>query len=911
LHIPAQTGEHAAVRARIISALALAVLVAAFSASVRLDAAADTVADLGARPGLTPDGLGVVWALLTAATAGLAAGVLVAAVRRTGARRLAWTGGASIAAWVVWQVLGIVTVGGTEIGALRTWAFAATVVAALVALVAAARVLPGSALGAWATGRSVVRIQLLLLGLLFLFVFRFPFVSDQLADVLRAWGDGPWSRAVAGVGAALLLGAVIRTSAARLLLPETGRETLAGAPPAPDWRLRAAAGAGVLAAAGVLWTWLDVQPLATILALAALLVLLSVRAGQAGATRAGDADRIPLRRLAGVLGVVPVAILLVGLAAALTDSLLLPGAGTSGTAWLAVITALAIVLLAVVAVRALDVDADVRDNPAPGRLWRERGAAAAGGLVVGALFAAAPGLAALALLGGALVFAVRAFAFTSRGGIVLYAAFGTGLGVAVAVYAEPLEATRGAGAFGLVFAALALVLALLHQAASAAARREPVARVEGWPQRVPVVLPLLVWGVVAWATMPATLHQARTVAAPDPVGTQLADEVDAWLGGTPRGRTVPMLLVAASGGGAKAAYWTDLVVDCLAGRGVPAPRHGDECEGSSARLDRLFLTSSVSGGSVGVHHLLTRWDDVRAGRPWVHDAQRDEVLSPPVGWGLFHDLPAFLLGLHLDPSTCATRLGCDVDADRALIQEAAIGASDTPLREQDGPLAVFNAAAAGRRVLLSRAALAPNVDCPGGNGAVDGRDALDDADVALGTAAILSARFPGVSPAGRLGTEQPAVPGLCATDQTQAALDLRDGGYVENSGVLTIVDLLPAIRAAAEARGHDVWPIVVSADDDVPKVTGDDEFRGGPFGFGEPARRTVRARNRLKHCELPGASYVRVSPPAHVGAQAATGWEVSALSRRGDLVAGLAAQRDTLDAVRAALDGDITALPRC
>ncbi len=129
-----------------------------------------------------------------------------------------------------------------------------------------------------------------------------------------------------------------------------------------------------------------------------------------------------------------------------------------------------------------------------------------------------------------------------------------------------------------------------------------------------------------------------------------------------------MVVVAASGGGAKAAYWTGLVVDCLFGGGPPTAA-AKECPPPQERdlYGRLFLTSSVSGGSIGVYHML---QDRQRSDDWVDTSNGREVLSPVLGWGVFHDLPALMLGMLTDPRDCDGGWSCRRGADRALVQEA-------------------------------------------------------------------------------------------------------------------------------------------------------------------------------------------------------------------------------------------------
>jgi hypothetical protein len=187
-------------------------------------------------------------------------------------------------------------------------------------------------------------------------------------------------------------------------------------------------------------------------------------------------------------------------------------------------------------------------------------------------------------------------------------------------------------------------------------------------------------------------------------------------------------------------------------------------------------------------------------------------------------------------------------------------------------------------------------------------------DVTLANAASLSARFPVLEPPGRLGTAPEATRGGCGMPTDEAA-KIRDGGTYENSGMMTLVDLLGPIQRAIDSWRRDtessveVRPIVVSIDDDVQGVNGDEAYEKRLFGLlGESAsnKRTIDARNRIKSCEFKGISYLRISPEPHVGAQAATGWEVSQTSRQEDLVESLRAGNDAwskVKSLRRMLDG--------
>jgi hypothetical protein len=805
-----------------------------------------------------------------------------------------------------------------------------------------------------------VGVQLLLLALLAVVVFLVPITAAQVSDVLRAWGDKPLSRAATGVAGALLLGAVCRASATRLLVPVqwADRWTAGG------WRIALPAAALVALAFGLLHLW----P-----ALVMVLVIVAVGAATRWSPpqQPDDALGSRLRRLAGTLGVVPLAIVFAGLSSALVDTLLLPSSLTDADLGLLTTTLVVGLALAVLAAYA--------HPPADWDPLRWKSAAR---WYVGPIGLSGCILAFLAGSGGTvgdvasvlLALGAAALAFwvlPDRAAPRFWGAGGAALGMIAAVYADPIGAPRALGTLGVALLGIAGMLVLLHLAAAASARRVPrgVFRQPWLPKHVPLVTLLIVWGVAAWIINDKaneTVHQARTVSAtsaPGPIDDAVAQWLDREATGSPD--QVPMLLVAASGGGAKAAYWTDLVLDCVFGEGAPASGEGGECDPpqGSDRLARLFLTSSVSGGSVGVYHLVRHR---RRAQAWVDAAAGPEVLSPAVAWGLLHDLPAFMIGMHNDPRRCVDGSSCRRHADRALVQEAAVanfengivppkGGGLLEARADGAPVTVFNGALDGAdgRVLLSPLSLAPprsrNPVCrtpwtgEPAAGSVDGHDMLNVQreqlpqqrprrfvpvppynDVPFVTAALLSARFPIVSPAARLGDTKPRgkVRG-CDMPATLPPVQIRDGGYVENSGVLTIVDLLPALDRAVQQwktsndkEDLDVPFIVVSIDDDPAVIGGDPELEEAPrdsLGISKragPGYLTRMSRDRLESCQHPNVHYVRISPAPHTGAQAATGWELSRTTREEDLAAALAdGQRagEAVQKLRDALEGGLSA----
>lgn len=988
--------------------LGLALLVVVVTVAERFDRARATLDTFGEEE-VTKGSLALSWYVL--AVAGLLVGWWAGRAFMRAARQLAgddetakgrlpvlrWLIGLDVGAWALWQLTGAAMVGGADVfdGVHTPLHFVAIALAAG-AIGWAGGAVSGDATEAWRRG-SVVRFQLILLATLLATVLFLPIMSEQCLDVLRAWGNGLYTRAAAGIAGALLLGAVCRASATRLLLPGstdgfparklldrvtgwlqrlTGRVTTKGrlGRAVLPWALPTVVVAGALVASG--------HKLAAGVLVAAFVVVVATVWAEPTALAKAPADEADerkraerktaerlraesLRRLAGTLGVFPMLILLAGIWSAAADSYLLPDAGVGTDPSLFVWAGVIFVLFAALS-------ADAQTEVEEKKSWVILGVLV--GLTLIATLTTGvgsdPGDAAdvvavsLLLIVGVAVASRRVL--NDGGAAELWIAGAAVIGTAVAVYSQPVVATRALGTFGLTFVGAAGLLLALHAAGTLGARRSFRSN-PSWlarpplPERVPVVTLIAVWVGIAVVMAPDTTHQVPTVetsAKPRPLAEEVADWLDREAK-TPIGEGtdayVPMLLLAGSGGGSKAAYWTDLVVDCMLGDGTPDDE-SDECANNSraaarAGYGRVFMTSSVSGGSVGIRHMVRNSEDLIAGNEWVKRTAGLEALSPVAGWGLFHDLPAFMLGADLDPAKCKPGEGraCRRHADRALVQEAAVvngkhaqldDPRDAGLLAQPGPLTVFNSAedGAARRILLSRAQLGPPPPlrgCPASYGleepvktAIDAHDVIGpEQDIPLSAAALVSARFPVVEPPARLGTSDEKRRKGCAPPEHLSPTVARDGGYIENSGVLLLVESLAAVkRAISDWRGEaglsddekrsrvevDVRLIIVSIDDDPPTSPKNEleSGRRGAFGIGRqagPAFLTAQARATAKSCTVPGVSYFRISPPPRIGAKAATGWEISETTRRKDLAQALkeGPSRLRVETLRSILAGDM------
>jgi hypothetical protein len=466
-------------------------------------------------------------------------------------------------------------------------------------------------------------------------------------------------------------------------------------------------------------------------------------------------------------------------------------------------------------------------------------------------------------------------------------ALGGGIAVFLAVHLEPLRAGQKLGVFTLAFVGLALALPFLHLAVRATLRLRPP-KLLWWfgMSQVPVLTLLLLWWIVvgvAQTSIPkfATLHDARLVEreigagrhAPPDLARAFRDWVanqDDIVDETGSDEPVPLVLVAAHGGGIRAAYWTAVALDCVVGYSADGVTQEDLNssdadeqrqlrEGACAKTrrsdaqqatveKRIFLASGVSGGAVGLYayaRQLLGTGTLGTAEPgesdwWVDGRLAADFAAPAIGWALFHDIPNRILGLH--PKTggrCGAKLnGVCLEQDRAAVLEQTFDAEWTPadppearirrvydLRSsRDGPLrtkarrvpllAMNSTLTGGKtRAVTSAADLGAwpvaDADSPGTGddtlplaGTIEIRDALCvSQDLRLSTAALLAARFPYVTPSGR-------VPDGCAADGEPAPMDADsvcagpadcdgnyvDGGYTDNSGLATIVGIWPSLR---------------------------------------------------------------------------------------------------------------------
>jgi hypothetical protein len=289
-------------------------------------------------------------------------------------------------------------------------------------------------------------------------------------------------------------------------------------------------------------------------------------------------------------------------------------------------------------------------------------------------------------------------------------------------------------------------------------------------------LPLLLF-LAAWVVLISPFndnHQVTTLRKPVAARMDLHHRFHDWLCALTKTEENPTVyFVATEGGGIRAAYWTAGLLG----------RIEDEHPGFA---NHTFAISSVSGGSLGAGvfaaALADRSEHLGTGKPLGETARGvlgHDFLSPTVAKLLYPDLLARFIPWRIpffDRATAveevwARRWKETTGTDRF---RQAFTSLWTEPGAHNVPLVLLNAAwvEGGNRFLI-----APT---PGGALFEDARDGLSviGEELSLATSVHLSARFPYVSPA--------------ATVQQDGRTwgHVVDGGYFENSGAATALDVL-------------------------------------------------------------------------------------------------------------------------
>lgn len=357
-------------------------------------------------------------------------------------------------------------------------------------------------------------------------------------------------------------------------------------------------------------------------------------------------------------------------------------------------------------------------------------------------------------------------------------------------------------------------------------------------RRLPVVLSLVAWGLASHLFAERGYHDLQTSGRlPDAPQLTVTTGFDRWrtanLGDAVETdepaetrRAVPMIFVAAAGGGLKAATFTAAALDEIFG-----------AEPGSDPWPRVFAASGASGGSVGIASVAAaRASGAAATDDWVARSLGNDLLSPELAWQVFVEVPnAFA---NFDPGLdrgeilqetwrrqfAAEAGGGDTDPGAApYYRDRSAGPWDGPLLFLSGTNLID-----GCRVNISAVRSSEHVphdphrdtNGPSSEGPCDDRrsegepstlaasrdlvDYLCGDNIDLATAAFLSARFPVVSATGttKCADGEPA---------TNDALSIGDAGYRDNSGASSVMDvwreLEPLVTRFNDAHTTCIVPI--------------------------------------------------------------------------------------------------------
>jgi hypothetical protein len=424
-------------------------------------------------------------------------------------------------------------------------------------------------------------------------------------------------------------------------------------------------------------------------------------------------------------------------------------------------------------------------------------------------------------------------------------------------------------------------------------------------------------------------------------------------------KSVPLVLVATSGGGIRSAFWTALTLDCVVnGRkaretsATASPE--DPCSGSGHATSPadIFLATGISGGSLG----LVEWDTHTieavtastgtATDDWVQERLGKDFVAPTVAQGLFVEVARGFLGYKAPGRAQLLERAWEqpwqqgatntMTAGFLASQTATAMHSGGPLLMLDGS-SVFDGCALNTSILdvgstipqvtsssipvitgtgdkiplgdclsAARFQLRPNnatstaatATDPGPLPAtIDLLDYLacgDHKDVKRSTAALLSARFPFVSPSGR-------IPGC--VNGVPTTKFILDGGIVDDSGAESSMAVWSAIEPLVRQRNADtakppIVPYFLQVDNDYLPATSPPDKTKSPNQLLAPLQsllqttglnsRAARARALAADTfSLPLPTrlgnvcnrYMRIVAQGHPGIEAPLGWTLASGSQ--------------------------------
>lgn len=287
----------------------------------------------------------------------------------------------------------------------------------------------------------------------------------------------------------------------------------------------------------------------------------------------------------------------------------------------------------------------------------------------------------------------------------------------------------------------------------------------------------------------------------------------AWLQSrcTPQ-RTCPVIVVSTEGGGLRSAAWTAMVLTrftAIVDQALPP-------NGTEPMFERyLFAASGVSGGSLGLATYVAALNAApqtgAAAQTRSEQILDHDFLAPVMANAWFIDftqrwLPGALFNDRGRALTHAWEQAAQEQGVDALARPfAALYQGDNGEPRTNTPALFFNSTTVAQGWRFVEHPFQPFAQSPWVT-AYDGSRWLDSR-VPLSEAVLNSARFTYLSPAGTLQT-------AADTPLSPATFQLVDGGYFENSGTMTLLEVMQHLRAVAASNGQPLHFIVLHISND-------------------------------------------------------------------------------------------------
>ena len=344
--------------------------------------------------------------------------------------------------------------------------------------------------------------------------------------------------------------------------------------------------------------------------------------------------------------------------------------------------------------------------------------------------------------------------------------------------------------------------------------------------------PTLFLVLFVWAVAISSLndnHRVREAQGASVVPRELkvGEHFEKWISARERARDpkkrYPVVIVAAEGGGIRAAYWTATLLAAIQEKEPRFARH-------------VYAISGVSGGSVGalVFDALLAQAPGAGGRLCDAGGRAEKSLELCAAHVLGEDFLSPALAAFLFPDLVQRFLPFPVERfDRARALEASWEEAWRTRMGNDRLAEPFDALWKGERayripsLLLNATWVETGKRMIASNLAVDAGIFNDTADVfsfidypiPASTAAHLSARFTYVSPAGSLRKRS----------EKAIAAHIVDGAYFENSGTTTALDVLAALFERRERLDLDFIVVYVNNDPGEPEISTAEPARPAPL----------------------------------------------------------------------------------